>query len=129
MKKINSVTVFWFRRDLRLHDNHGFFEALKTSDMVLPIFIFDRFILSELADKHDKRVLFIHQTIKKLNNELLKVGSSLMVINDEPINAFKTISESYTIKDVFANHDYEPYAIKRDLEISQWLKSKNMLAG
>ena len=23
----NSVTVFWFRRDLRLHDNHGFFEA------------------------------------------------------------------------------------------------------
>ncbi len=127
MKKINSVTVFWFRRDLRLHDNHGFFEALKTSDMVLPIFIFDRFILSELADKHDKRVLFIHQTIKKLNNELLKVGSSLMVINDEPINAFKTISESYTIKDVFANHDYEPYAIKRDLEISQWLKSKNML--
>lgn len=49
-----------------------------------------------------------------------------MVLNDEPINAFKNISESFTIKDVFANHDYEPYAINRDLKIKEWLKAKNI---
>lgn len=126
MEKINSVTVFWFRRDLRLHDNHAFFEALKTSKNVLPIFIFDRSILNKLSDKKDKRVSFIYQTLKNLNSELLKVGSSLMVINDEPINAFKAISNTFTTKDVFVNHDYEPYAIERDREISGWLASKNI---
>lgn len=126
MKNLKPITVFWFRRDLRLHDNHGLFEALKNSNEVLPVFIFDKTILNKLSVKKDKRVSFIHQTIKKINDELLKVGSSLMVLNDEPINAFKTISESFTIKDVFANHDYEPYAIDRDLKIKEWLKAKNI---
>ena len=126
MKNLKPITVFWFRRDLRLHDNHGLFEALKNSNEVLPVFIFDKTILNKLSVKKDKRVSFIHQTIKKINDELLKVGSSLMVLNDEPINAFKTISESFTIKDIFANHDYEPYAIDRDLKIKEWLKAKNI---
>ena len=126
MKNLKPITVFWFRRDLRLHDNHGLFEALKNSNEVLPVFIFDKTILNKLSVKKDKRVSFIHQTIKKINDELLKVGSSLMVLNDEPIIAFKTISESFTIKDIFANHDYEPYAIDRDLKIKEWLKAKNI---
>ncbi|MBL6693004.1 MAG: deoxyribodipyrimidine photo-lyase, partial [Flavobacteriaceae bacterium] len=36
MKKIN---VFWFRRDLRTHDNRGLYEALKDKNNVIPIFI------------------------------------------------------------------------------------------
>jgi deoxyribodipyrimidine photo-lyase len=122
---MDSVTIFWFRRDLRLFDNHGFFEALKSSTNVLPIFIFDKRILNNLADKNDKRVSFIHQAISNLNNELLKVGSSLMVMHDEPVNAFETIFNLFNVKDVFTNHDYEPYAIDRDLKISDWLKTKN----
>ncbi|MFK7814130.1 MAG: deoxyribodipyrimidine photo-lyase, partial [Maribacter sp.] len=35
-----KISVFWFRRDLRLHDNLGFSEALKSEHPVLPIFIF-----------------------------------------------------------------------------------------
>ncbi len=126
MKNLKPITVFWFRRDLRLHDNHGLFEALKNTNEVLPVFIFDKTILNKLSVKKDKRVSFIHQKIKKINDELLKIGSSLMVLNEEPINAFKIISESFTIKDVFANHDYEPYAIDRDLKIKEWLKATNI---
>lgn len=65
MKNLKPITVFWFRRDLRLHDNHGLFEALKNSNEVLPVFIFDKTILNKLSVKKDKRVSFIHQTIKK----------------------------------------------------------------
>jgi len=38
----NKVSVFWFRRDLRLFDNPGLFRALKSKNRVLPVFIFDR---------------------------------------------------------------------------------------
>ncbi len=126
MKNLQPVTVFWFRRDLRLHDNHGLYQALKNSNEVLPVFIFDKIILNRLSDKKDKRVSFIHQILKKLTTELQNQSSSLLVLYDEPLNAFKTICKSFTVKNVFTNHDYEPYAIDRDLKIKDWLKAKNI---
>ena len=35
------ITVFWFRRDLRLEDNVGLYQALQSGYPVLPLFIFD----------------------------------------------------------------------------------------
>ena len=60
------VSIFWFRRDLRLDDNAGLYHALKGSNPVLPVFIFDRHILDDLTDKKDARVAFIHQTLTAL---------------------------------------------------------------
>ena len=34
-------SIFWFRRDLRLEDNIGLFQALSQPNTVQPIFIFD----------------------------------------------------------------------------------------
>lgn len=126
MKNIQPVTLFWFRRDLRLHDNHGLYHALKSSNEVLPVFIFDKIILENLSDKKDKRVSFIHRILKNLNIELQNHGSSLFVLHNEPLQAFKVICESFPVKAVFTNHDYEPYAIDRDLKITEWLKTKNI---
>lgn len=39
------ITVFWFRRDLRLEDNVGLYQALQSGYPVLPLFIFDDAIL------------------------------------------------------------------------------------
>tara|TARA_B110000503_G_scaffold139140_2_gene226844 strand:- start:1343 stop:1519 length:177 start_codon:yes stop_codon:yes gene_type:complete len=58
---MDKVTLFWFRRDLRLEDNHALFLALQHEN-VIPIFIFDTSILSKL-DKDDARVSFIFQSL------------------------------------------------------------------
>ncbi len=126
MNKNEQVTVFWFRRDLRLHDNHGLYQALLNSNSVLPVFIFDKNILEGLSDKNDRRVSFIHQTLAQLNIELMKQGSSLHVVYDEPLRAFEKICSLFSVKSVYTNHDYEPYAIKRDLEVSEFLQAKNV---
>ena len=57
---MNSIALFWFRRDLRLDDNVGLYHALDNETNVLPIFIFDSDILSRLP-KDDARVSFLHQ--------------------------------------------------------------------
>jgi deoxyribodipyrimidine photo-lyase len=121
-----SVTVFWFRRDLRLTDNHGLFHALKSKYPVLPVFIFDKNILDPLTDMVDKRVSFIYQTLFSLHEKLIKLGSSLFVVHDTPVSALKTICSSFDVKEVITNHDYEPYAIERDRQISDLLASKNI---
>lgn len=116
------INIFWFRRDLRLHDNTGLFHALKQGQPVVPIFIFDIDILSKLEDKHDRRVNFIHNAIINLQEKLIGLGSSLEVYHGKPLDVFRELSRKYTISNVYTNHDYEPYAVKRDAEIAQLLQ-------
>lgn len=122
MQKIN---IFWFRRDLRLDDNHALFQALKNEKQVLPIFIFDENILEKLP-KDDARVNFIHQQLEKINNQLKDIGSELHVFFGKPTDVYKNLVKNYSIETVFANRDYEPYGITRDKEIYDLLQSKNI---
>jgi len=120
------LNIFWFRRDLRLDDNVGFLNALKSDHPVLPIFIFDKAILDHLP-KDDARVTFIYNTLQKMRNTLQEEHqSSIAMYHDNPKDVFKTLMDEYTINTVFTNHDYEPYATKRDKEIEELL-SKNKI--
>lgn len=119
-------TVFWFRRDLRLNDNAALYHALKENKNVLPVFIFDKEILSKLEDKYDRRVTFIYKALLELNNELIKKGSSLFVYYGKPVEIFNKLIEENGIDAVYANHDYEPEAIYRDEKIKKILAKKNI---
>jgi deoxyribodipyrimidine photo-lyase len=117
------VNIFWFRRDLRISDNHGLNEALKSDGEVLPVFVFDENILKKLS-ADDKRMPFIHYYVKELDRELRKYGSSLCVKRGDPYEVFKKLIESFDISNVYTNEDYEPYAIDRDNRIRRLLESK-----
>ena len=121
------IAIFWFRRDLRLNDNAGLYHALKAGIPVLPVFIFDTEILDQLENKKDKRVHFIHDAITHLQEQLVKMGSTLHVLHGTPKDCFKQLTEEYNISAVYTNRDYEPSAIKRDEEIAQLLKKKDIL--
>jgi deoxyribodipyrimidine photo-lyase len=121
------ISVFWFRRDLRLDDNAALHYALKSNLPVLPIFIFDEEILDKLQDKDDARVTFIYQTIEQLDKELQKHGSSLLVFYDRPADTWQKLLNDYEIRTVYANHDYEPYAIARDEVVSKQLSRRDIL--
>ena len=121
-----SISIFWFRRDLRLHDNAGLYHALKTGAPVQPIFIFDRNILDILEDRNDARVTFLHDTIVELQSEIQKLGSTLKVFYGKPFDVFKTLIETENIQSVFTNKDYEPYALQRDAEIEKLLSEKQI---
>ena len=123
---MSTVSIFWFRRDLRLDDNVGFLEALKGSHPVLPIFIFDKEILNELP-KDDARVTFIYETLQKMRNELQEDhGSSLALFYGKPETVWKQLIKDYNIDTVYTNHDYEPYALERDEQIKKLLKKEDI---
>ena len=122
-KLINSeTTLFWFRRDLRLEDNTGLYFALKESKKVLPVFIFDKEILEKLEDPEDKRVAFIHSSLQTIKNKLEEIGTSLLVVHENPVDFFDAISP----KAVYTNHDYEPYARGRDAQVAEILEKKSI---
>lgn len=120
-----NISVFWFRRDLRLDDNAGLYHALKENKDVLPIFIFDTTILDRLEDKYDRRVDLIHQCLVDIQKELIRLNSSLKIFHSKPLAAFKELSKEFVIEAVFTNHDHEPYAKERDEEVRKFLSSIN----
>lgn len=119
------MNIFWYRRDLRTYDNHALHEALKAPGTVLPIFIFDKNILEQL-ENDDSRVTFIASLLSDINAELNKHQRSLAVFFDTPKNVFAQLISEQSVEAVYTNHDYEPYAIKRDKEIKEFLGSKGV---
>lgn len=121
-KKIN---LFWFRRDLRLHDNRGLYEALSDGLPALPVFIFDSNILKDLPEK-DLRVQFIWQEIEQIRSTLLEKGKDMFVFHGTPEDAFQYLLDNYKVNKVFTNRDYEPYAKARDKKILSLCNKHNV---
>ena len=122
---MQKVSIFWFRRDLRLEDNAGLYHALKSQWPVLPIFIFDTHILDKLDNKSDRRVEFIFNALNQIQQTLIKLGSTLEVYYGQPTQVFSHLLKKYQIQQVFTNHDYEQYAMERDEQIRLLLQANN----
>lgn len=116
---MDTINIFWFRRDLRLEDNIGLFHALNQETPVLPLFIFDTNILDDLNDKYDRRVDYIHQSLENINTKLLQLKSSLLIRYGNPIDVLLQLKKEYNIEHIFCNEDYETYGINRDNEVKQ----------
>ncbi len=122
---MSEITIFWFRRDLRLNDNTGLFFALSENKNVLPIFIFDTEILDRLPKK-DARLNFIYNTLNQLNNKLQEINRGISLYHGNPLTVFKKIIETHNVNAVYTNHDYEPYALERDKNIADFLAKKSI---
>lgn len=120
-----KISIFWFRRDLRIEDNTALYQALKGGLPVLPIFIFDENILNEL-EEDDSRVSFIYNELQKINSWLETKNGKILCLKGSPLNVWQELISKYSIINVFFNKDYEPYAIKRDTEVIELLNKNNI---
>ena len=116
----NNTCLFWHRRDLRLHDNHGLYEACRSSTEVIPVFIFDTTILASLP-ANDHRVTFIYDSLKQLAADYKQHGNALEVYIGDPQQLIPELAKRYSASAVFTNRDYEPNALKRDASVREKL--------
>jgi deoxyribodipyrimidine photo-lyase len=117
---MEEIVIFWFRRDLRLEDNSGLWHSLTSGYKVMPLFIFDSNILSSL-EPDDIRMGFLGRILEELHLSIKKRGSSLQVYTGTPVDIFRDLILKYRIKALYFNRDYEPYAVQRDREITDFL--------
>ena len=120
-----KISVFWFRRDLRLDDNTALRHALNSGLPVLPVFIFDDNIIEELSP-NDARINFIYDNLHFINKELNAHGSAVLILKGDPVKVWEKLIAEYDIGGVFLNRDYEPYALFRDGKIRTLLKQSNI---
>lgn len=122
-----NIALFWFRRDLRLADNAGLYHALRSGLKVLPIFIFDTEILDKLSNKTDARITFIYKELWTIKKELEeKHSTSLLILHGKPYQVWENLIKNYPVAEVYTNHDYEPYAIKRDQDLNHFFEKQQI---
>jgi deoxyribodipyrimidine photo-lyase len=120
-----KINIIWLRRDLRLEDNTALKHSLAGGIPVLVVYIFDTGIIDELPGD-DPRIGFIYETLSGINNQLLKSGSSLLILKGNPETIWRRLTKSYEINSVFINKDYDPYSVSGDLKIETILKKKEI---
>ena len=117
--------LMWFRRDLRLADNAALHHALKSARRVYAAFVFDRAILDELLAegiRADRRVDFIHRSLRQLDADLRAHGGALIVRHGFAAEEIVRLAAELGVEGVFANRDHEPYAIERDSRVAAALE-------
>ncbi len=117
-----TSSLFWFRRDLRDHDNAGLYHALKASDEVYCVFVFDRTILRDLSTKADRRVEFIWESVAQLKTALEQAGGDLIIRHAVAETEIPALAKQLGVEAVYTNEDYEPAARKRDKTVAAALQ-------
>lgn len=120
--KLYAKSLVWFRRDCRDYDHAALYHALKNSQQVYCVFIFDTDILDALHDKVDRRVEFIWESVKALKIALQAKGGDLIVLHGRAKVEIPKLAAALQAKAIFANHDYEPDAIARDMYVADGLQ-------
>jgi deoxyribodipyrimidine photo-lyase len=122
----HMISVHWFRRDLRIRDNTALIRALEGNLPVLPLFIFDPPLLDELP-RDDPRVSFIYQELQRINGQLARNGSGVMVLHGDPVRVWRELIARHEVKAVYFNKDYEPCALERDSRVSNLLEEHGIM--
>lgn len=120
----------WFRRDLRAHDNAALAHALQRHQRVFCVFVLDTCILQSLQSS-DRRVAFIHASLVDLEAQLARLSAlggqraRLLVLHGDARDCIPQLAHTLAASAVYANHDDEPAAHKRDAAVAQALAALN----
>jgi len=124
---VYKKSLFIFRRDLRLPDNKGLAEALKTSERVIACFNFDpRQVASKNAYKSDNALQFMLESLHDLEQQIKKQKGKLYLFYGDPLKTISHIILQEKIDALFLNFDYTPFSQKRDKAIEKLCVKKNV---
>jgi deoxyribodipyrimidine photo-lyase len=106
---INSV-IYWFRNDLRLHDNPSLQRAIETGLPVIPVFIVDDAFMTQhplgFERMGDYRQKFLYQSIADLSKNIEKTGNKLWVFKGDSVSILNLLYNQLNAKAVFTQAEY-----------------------
>ncbi len=120
-----DLILFWHRRDLRLSDNIGLWQAHQQTSSVVGVFCLDPQIL-ESDQVAPARVKYLLGCLESLQASYRSVGSDLLILQADPITSLPNLAVTLQAQAVFWNQDIEPYAIKRDRAVTNALQEQGI---
>ncbi|MGQ1889946.1 DASH family cryptochrome [Thermophagus sp. OGC60D27] len=118
----NRPVIYWFRKDLRLHDNPALNYALKLGRPLILVYIFD----DRWFQKHPilnfprtgaLRQKFLAETIADLEKAIIAAGNRLLIFNGNTTSILSDLFNFFNAEKIIAQKEiaYEETQIERNL--------------
>lgn len=108
-----SISILWFRQDLRLLDNPALIAAVQSGLPVLPVYILDDQSAGPWKMGGASRV-WLHHSLTALNKSL---NGNLAVFTGKADDVLKKLVKETGAVNLYWNRCYEPWRIARDKKI------------
>ncbi|CAG4989001.1 Cryptochrome DASH [Dyadobacter sp. CECT 9275] len=122
--------IFWFRNDLRLHDNEALYQAAKNSYEIVPVYVFDprQFETTRLGFRRTGafRAQLIIESVAELRNRLKALGADLLIRVGEPEKIIAQLAEDYHADYVYTTKKIGPKETRIESLLSKNLKIHNV---
>ncbi len=122
-----SVSIVWFRQDLRLADNPALQAALQRGGTILPVYIDSPEEDGRWPDGAAAR-WWLHTNLRALEGALKRQGSRLIYARGPALPTLRRLCTESGADAVFWNRRYEPAALERDRTVKEALRTDGMLA-
>jgi deoxyribodipyrimidine photo-lyase len=103
-----KTSLHWFRRDLRLVDNAGLWEAQQLSEQVVPVYV-----LSDWRENHHwtgpNRQAFLCGSLESLARNLEAIGSRLVLRGGSAERELEKLLIETRAEALFVNRDPDPF--------------------
>jgi len=106
------TAIVLFTRDLRAHDNVGLSEAVRTHDLLVPLFVLDERMLR--STRSPNRIRFLLESLADLRESLRARGADLVVRRGDPVAETVRLVHATGATTVFVSADASGYATLRE---------------
>ena len=127
IKEPNPI-LLWFRKDLRLDDNHALQSAATSSRPLIPVYIREPGA-TERGPLGGAQDWWLHHSLAALQTALDAVGNKLILRQGDALTALKKLIDETGAEAVVWNRRYDPAGIEVDTQIKKALRSKGIEAN
>ncbi len=121
--------LFWFRNDLRLHDNAALSEAIGRGK-ILPVYIFDDRELNQtnfgFKKTGDFRLKFLIESLENLKTNLKTLGADLIIKIGRPETVLFELAKKYEINRIVCTKAVTQDETSSETELATLLKTENI---
>ena len=116
-------SIFWHRRDLRIEDNIGLYEASKNSKNLIGVYVLDPNLLDLTKTTSEAKNWFLGESLLELQKSWETRGNKLLILSGDPINLIPKLADLIKAEYIYWNKNIEPYEINRDQKVKDKLRA------
>lgn len=122
----HPLTIFWFKRDLRLADNEALRVAIESPEPLLLMYIHEPSIW---ADSHydSRHINFVKESLRDINRSLSAVDTGILCVQAEVLSFFTVLSQRFEIKTVYSTQETGiQITYQRDIAFAKFCKDEGI---